>query len=203
MNVLPAARQISSQRIRQIKQEVRKAEEVLIKLGFARRNEFGIVNRYPSGPNRPIYQTTSPEALLRFLERQNLPRNLKVADLGSGLGTACLAATELFDQVVGFEIDPILVVASRLIRWKLGISRKSLKFYWRNFFKADLSSFDLLYLFRPFIDNFEELMSSKLNQLRTGTLVICTAYPRGNLLSPPQYMLEAQSMPFYLHRKIS
>lgn len=203
MIVSSSTRQISAQRIRQIIQEVRKAEEVLVKLGFARKTEFGTINCYPSGPNRPIYQTTNPETLLRFIERQNLPRNLKVADLGSGLGTACFAATELFDQVVGYEIDPILVFASRILRWKLGISRKTLKFYWINFLKADLSSFDLLYVFRPFIENFEEVMSSILNQLRPGTRVVCMAYPPGNLLSPPQYQLEDGSRPFYLYRKIS
>jgi SAM-dependent methyltransferase len=202
MIILPATRQISAQRIRQIKQQVRKAEEFLVKLGFARRAEWGVVNRYPSGPNRPIYQTTSPEALLRFLEKQNLPRNLKVADLGSGLGTACFAATELFDEIVGFEIDSVLIAASRLLRWKLGISRKVLKFYWRNFLKANLSSFDLLYVFRPFIENFEDVMSSVLNQLRPGTRIIFTAYPPGNMLPIDQFSLQDCSKPFYMYQKL-
>lgn len=69
---------------------------------------------------------------------------MKLVDLGSGDGRIVMAAARKGAEAVGFEINPILVLISR---WRIRRRKLSAKVYWKSFWQADLSPFDVVTVF--------------------------------------------------------
>ncbi len=123
-------------------------------------------------PRGARYQRTNPSTLNSFLSEANLPSEGKIADLGTGFGLPCFIFKLYFDKVFGYEGDDEIFMELKNIQPKLGPFYSSIEFRLGDFLKKDLSQFDILYFYRPFADQFTELMRDKLESLRKGTKVI-------------------------------
>lgn len=67
-----------------------------------------------------------------------------LVDLGSGDGSLLIAAAKRGVRAIGYEINPFLVVISRLRTLRYG---GQVRIKWRNFWKADLSNTDGVFVF--------------------------------------------------------
>jgi hypothetical protein len=89
---------------------------------------FGFVVLF--GP--PYVPTLSPQARLA-LDMIDLKSGDTLLELGSGDGKILLAAARRGWNAVGIELNPILVVVSRLRTWRY---RKQVKIRWGNFWQS-------------------------------------------------------------------
>lgn len=71
----------------------------------------------------------------------------KVIELGSGDGRIVIEFAKKGAIVKGFEINPILVYISRRKIKKENLQNNA-KIYWKSFWKADFSKYDLIVLFQ-------------------------------------------------------
>jgi hypothetical protein len=124
-------------------------------------------------PRRGVYLKTNIFHLGEYLYKVSLPRG-SFTDLGSGLGGVCSVANNLgFYPIVGYEDDlDIFFRAINIREKKLGKEYKGIQFINSDFMKAEISSFDVIYFFRPFYKNFERLMGEKLRESKPGALII-------------------------------
>lgn len=67
----------------------------------------------------------------------------QAVDLGSGDGRIVIALAQKGASVTGYEINPVLVVISRLAIFRYGLSKQT-HVYWKNFWNEDLSGFDVV-----------------------------------------------------------
>ncbi|MDY6896079.1 MAG: SAM-dependent methyltransferase [Thermotogota bacterium] len=92
------------------------------------------------------------------------------ADLGSGDGRVVIAFAKKGRQAHGFEINPFLVLISRLNIRRAGLKGKAF-IHWKNFWKADLSKFDIITVFQ--VDFAMNKLENKLKkELKPGAKVI-------------------------------
>jgi protein-L-isoaspartate O-methyltransferase len=91
-----------------------------------------------------LWTRSSLDEVFDLFGQIDLARYGSMVDLGSGDGrVACLAS--LFTRAFGIEADPWLVAKSRRLAGKLGLSQ--VDFQEADLRMADLSSYDLLYIF--------------------------------------------------------
>jgi hypothetical protein len=106
-----------------------------------------------------------------------------MADLGSGDGKVALIGS-LFTRVTGYETDEVLYNKSVEIRDELGLSNAS--FQLRDYLLADLSPYDILYLYpdKPFHD-----LEEKLRSVWQGCLIVNGPH------FPPRYLIKLAEAP--------
>lgn len=103
-----------------------------------------------------------------LLDMADLPTGATVIDLGSGDGAFALQAAQLGYKVIGYEINPILVVIARLRTWKY---RKVVKIYLRNFWQVKLPEVDAIYVF--LIERYMAKVETKLTtELKKPTIIV-------------------------------
>ncbi len=112
-------------------------------------------------------------------------------DLGSGDGRMLTAAAQRGLMAVGYELNPLLVVYSWLVTRHYG---KNVRIVWGNFWKADLSQTDgvfvfLLDRFMPRLDRF------LLSQNRHGELKVVSY-----TFAIPGKKAAAKKGPIYLYK---
>jgi len=94
-------------------------------------------------PSRP----TKPNRILKALQLVNLKPGETLYDLGAGDGRVLLiAAREFGAQAVGIEIGPIQCALIWLRVVASGFGHK-IQIKWGNFFKADLSQADVVFIY--------------------------------------------------------
>jgi len=95
----------------------------------------------------------------------------RVADLGSGDGLVLFAAAQTqAGEIVGFEIDPLLVASSLRDAKKKGLEKR-VRIETRNFWNADLSPFDVVFVFQiPYA--MPRLAEKLKRELKPGSRVI-------------------------------
>jgi hypothetical protein len=98
-----------------------------------------------------MWATSDINAVYRAFRHFQLNRYNHLADLGSGDGRVVLIAS-LFTQATGFEIDEWLYQQSLEMLKSLKLTNA--RFLRQDFHQADLSAYDLLYLYpdKPFYD---------------------------------------------------
>jgi precorrin-6B methylase 2 len=90
---------------------------------------------------------TRPERIRKALELANLQPNETLYDLGAGDGRVLLiAAREFGAKAVGLEIGPIQCALIWLRVTASGLGNQ-IKGRWENFFKADLSEADVVFVY--------------------------------------------------------
>jgi len=94
-----------------------------------------------------------------------------VADLGSGDGSILFSAAEAkAGEVVGFEIDPILVATTKRDAKKKNLENR-IRIETKNFWDADLSPFDVVFVFQiPYA--MPRLAEKLKRELKPGSRVI-------------------------------
>jgi len=103
------------------------------------------------------YVPTLPAQRLQALELLKLKPGQTLYELGSGDGSLLKEAAARGLKAVGYEINPILVVISWIRTRRYG---KSVKVRWGNFWKADLSQADGIFVF--LLDRFMAQLDAKI-----------------------------------------
>jgi 16S rRNA A1518/A1519 N6-dimethyltransferase RsmA/KsgA/DIM1 with predicted DNA glycosylase/AP lyase activity len=103
-----------------------------------------------------------------LLDMVDLEPGATIIDLGSGDGAFALQAAQRGYKVIGYEINPILVVIARLRTLKY---RKQVTIYLRDFWRVELPKADAIYVF--LIDRYMQKLGEKLSaEVTTPTLVV-------------------------------
>ncbi|MCL5258048.1 MAG: class I SAM-dependent methyltransferase [Patescibacteria group bacterium] len=98
----------------------------------------------------------------------------KFIDLGSGDGRAVIEFAKNNFESYGIEINPFLVILSKIKIKKLKI--KNAKIFWGSFWKMNLNKFDVVYFFHYQGSN--KSLELKLQQdLKNDAVIISYAFP--------------------------
>lgn len=117
---------------------------------------------------------SSKRAVEAMIKLADLQTNQTVIDLGSGDGRVLFAAAKAGVNAIGIEINPYLVLYTR-IRALLGPYRGRITVLWRNLWKADLSSADVVFVYLiPW--RMEDLAEKLEDELKPGALVISNSF---------------------------
>lgn len=158
-------------KISQLKYAVRRAEKKLAPESMrASLSPYKWTAFATTGPRFPAYAATHPKVLLHIFHKLNFPGNSRFADLGSGVGMPCFIASFFFDHVTGFEFDKRLLHKAEGIRRMFRLN--NIEFKNTDFLKADLTPYNVLFMYWPFENNFAELMHDKLKETKPGTFII-------------------------------
>lgn len=129
------------------------------------------------------YSPVNARALRKTLRTLNLPKRLHFADLGCGLGRACILAGEYgFEKVTGVELAPELCAAARdniaICRSRIhGMSPvEILQMDVLNYCEA--ANDDVFFMFRPFSWDFlgvviQKLVERSVQQQKVLTVIYC------------------------------
>lgn len=115
-------------------------------------------------PYVPILKRSSHD----LFELVDLRPGAKIIDLGSGDGAFALQAAKRGYQVIGYEINPILVAIARLRTLRY---HKSIKIYLRDFWQVKLPEVDVIYVF--LIERYMQKLEDKLmKEIKQPTVVV-------------------------------
>lgn len=121
----------------------------------------------------PFVPSTSLTAK-KMIELSHLKKGMKVYDLGSGDGRLLKLAAENGAAAVGFEINPFLVLYSKL-KFYFSPHRKLIKVHWSNFWKADFHDADVVFVYLlPW--KMEKLEKTLRSKLKKGSLVVSNSF---------------------------
>ena len=117
------------------------------------------------------YVPTKKKDLARLFEHIKLRKNSRVVDLGSGDGRVLLMAKKYGYRAVGYELNPVLVLLSKIRSGKSSRSQIRFKSYWA----SDLSKADMVFVFsaQPYMNR---LLNKLENELKPGALVVSYAF---------------------------
>lgn len=121
----------------------------------------------------PYVPSTNP-ATEKMIEFAHIRKGTKAYDLGSGNGKLLLRAVKHGAVAVGFEINPFLVLWTSFIAL-LSPYRSRIKILWRNFWHADISDADVVFVYLlPW--RMDKLQQKLKTQLKPGALVISNSF---------------------------
>jgi precorrin-6B methylase 2 len=78
------------------------------------------------------------------LNMANLQPGQRLLELGCGDGKVLVAAAKRGVRVVGFELNPLLVIVCKIRTWRY---RKLVRVYWANFWTRDWPATDVIFIF--------------------------------------------------------
>ncbi len=121
-----------------------------------------------------IYFPSGDTSIAAMLRMANMKPGERVADVGSGDGRVLIAFATAGMEAIGYEINPFLVLYSRRAIKKAGVSEKA-HVYWKNFWKEDLSTFDVIviYGFPRIMERFRQKLEKEAS---SGTKIISNMY---------------------------
>ncbi len=121
-----------------------------------------------------IYFPTMPTSVAVIRRFAAAEPGKKIADLGSGDGRILIALAADGAEAHGYEINPLLVAASRRRIRNAGLAGRAIV-HWQSFWKADLSHYDavVVYGFPPIM---KRLGRKLMRELRPGSTVISNVY---------------------------
>ncbi len=103
-----------------------------------------------------------------LLDMADLKPGATIIDLGSGDGAFALQAAKRGYQVIGYEINPILVLVAKLRTRKY---RKQVKIHLRDFWRTALPESDAIYVF--LIERYMQKLADKLaKEVKKPTVVV-------------------------------
>lgn len=92
------------------------------------------------------YEGTGRKKVEDIIELAKVKKGDKVVDLGSGDGRIVMAFAKKGIEAHGYEINPLLVLASRYKIKKLKLNNAFI--HWKSFWKSDLGNYDVIVLFQ-------------------------------------------------------
>jgi hypothetical protein len=105
---------------------------------------FGVF--FPLGRGA-IYVPSSREKTLQMSEMAEVSNGERAVDLGSGDGRVVIELAAKGAAAEGYEINPILVLVSRLNIRSAGLRGRAV-IHWGSFWRADLSPFEIVIVFQ-------------------------------------------------------
>ena len=124
-------------------------------------------------PFLPSYRRQKREILEPLFDLARQAPGHKFVDLGSGDGRVVMEFARQGFESWGVEFNPALVLWSRLIikRFRL----KNAHIIKKNFWKMDLSGFDIIYIYQ--LTSVNALLADKFKkELKTGALIISAGF---------------------------
>ncbi len=97
------------------------------------------------------------------LDLLEVKKGMKILELGSGDGSVALAAAKRGAIVTGYELNPILVIVSRMRCWQY---RKQVSIHWGNFWHADWPATDGIFVF--LLDKYMNKLDNNIIQKYSG-----------------------------------
>lgn len=82
----------------------------------------------------------------KMMELAQIKSGMKVIDLGSGAGRLLFMAARCGVQAIGYELNPFLVLWTRLIIFLTGKTGQ-VKVFYRSIYDADIAEADVIFLF--------------------------------------------------------
>lgn len=122
----------------------------------------------------PCLPTHKKQAKI-LIELCAIKPGMKVVDLGSGHGRLVMLAGELGADVVGYELNPFMVLLSRWLIRRKGLSDK-VKIRWRSLYKADVKDVDVVTTFL-FKEPMIKLANGLFKDLKLGAKVVSYTFP--------------------------
>lgn len=110
-------------------------------------------------PFLPTLSSRKEEAL----DLLDLKPGQTMLELGSGDGRMLRAAAERGVTAIGYELNPLLVLWSRLINWKY---RKNITVQWGNYWRHTLPETDGIYVFllNPFMEKLDKKITQEIRK---------------------------------------
>lgn len=105
------------------------------------------------------------------LDLMNVKPGQVVVDLGSGDGSFLIQAAKEGAIAYGYELNPILVIISKIRCFK---HRGQVKIFWANFWNIDLpkeTDFVYVFLLKRFMDRFDNYMKVQTKRLSKNLIV--------------------------------
>lgn len=122
----------------------------------------------------PFLPTHRRQAEL-MMELANVGPSTKVVDLGSGAGRLLFLAARRGASAVGYELNPILYVWTKIVALCLGLSsRVSVRL--KSLYQADLAAADVVVAFllnQPM----KKLAAKLFSELKPGAVIVSYAFP--------------------------
>lgn len=120
------------------------------------------------------YVRSTPEEAEAVIRLARIRPGIKVYDLGSGDGRLLMLAAEKGAEAVGVELDPFLVLQSRL-RARLSPFGSRITVRWGSFWKASIKDADavLVYLIPRRMADLKAFLE---RELRPGTIVVSNSF---------------------------
>lgn len=109
----------------------------------------------------PYLPTLKPQ-IKAALELVELKPGDTLLELGSGDGRVVLEAAKQGISVIGYELNPLLVVISRLRTWRY---RKQVRIIWGNFWGSELPKSEAIFTF--LLPKYMEKLNKKVEQSNT------------------------------------
>lgn len=129
----------------------------------------------------PFVPSVSPTAR-SMINLAHIQKGMKIYDLGSGDGRLLVLSAQQGATAVGLEINPFLVLFSCL-RTLFQPNRNQITTRWQNFWNADLSDADVVFVYLlPW--RMERLAAKLKKELKPGSLIISNSFifPNWNIL---------------------
>ncbi|MEP0804691.1 MAG: class I SAM-dependent methyltransferase [Chloroflexota bacterium] len=121
-------------------------------------------------PSKP----TKPDRIRKALRLAGLKAGETLYDLGAGDGRVLLiAAREFGAKAVGIEVAPVQILLIWL-KILLGGLRERVEVQWGNFYRADLSRADVVFIYAT-LGELMKLAPHLQNQMRAGTRLVSIA----------------------------
>lgn len=113
------------------------------------------------------YVPTKSKDLERLFQHLKLRKGSLVVDLGSGDGRVLLFAKKEGYKAIGYELNPVLAIMSKI---RIGNSNKVITKI-NNYWSADISKADLVFVFsaQPYM---QRLLKKLEKEVKTGGLVV-------------------------------
>lgn len=117
------------------------------------------------------YLPTTAENISSIINLGKFTPRHKIAELGSGDGRVIKMIADSGAQIHGYEINPLLVLISKLNL----ISQKNVKIFAKNFWDRDFSEYDAVILFGVgYI--MKKLESKLLSELKPGAIILSNRF---------------------------
>jgi hypothetical protein len=114
------------------------------------------------------------KAINNILQLAQIKPGEKTVDLGSGDGRIVVTLAQKGAVVTGYEINPVLVIISRIIIRRSGLSKLA-HVYFQNFWNKNLSGFELVTIYG--LPKIMDRLETKLdNELKPGARVISNTF---------------------------
>ena len=121
----------------------------------------------------PFVPSTDPTAVA-MIKFARIKKGVKVYDLGSGNGKLLFLAAQQVATAVGLEINPLLVIWSRL-RAFLSPYRGMVSTRWQYFWRANLSDSDVVFVYLlPW--RMEKLEKKLKQELKPGAVIVSNSF---------------------------
>ena len=139
----------------------------------------------------PFLPTHKKQAI-KMMEFAQIKKDTKVVDLGSGAGRLLFLSARAGAMAVGYELNPFLVLWTKLEILLTGNQNK-IKVFYKSIYDADIKDTDviLMFLFPPHMKK----MVDKLKEAKPGALIVSYAF------ALPEWELIKKEQGIYVYRR--